>query len=209
MVIPGAKFLGNVAKYGTKATIVGDMLNTNINTTKLAVSEPLLNVGRSPGNTTLSNPTFSPNGRTSYVFFERGPAKISDLERRGVPKPDRIYEDPEVLENAKKFAQKYGYDEPTNLQEIKDMYRQHNTAFRSVQTDFDEDVLGKTVANMSTEDRAKFLASRGYPEILRSFQKDGAGKYSDDYVFVSPDIASNNSYVGDGMTQVMVRRPFV
>ena len=45
IILPGAKFLGNTAKYGLKSTIAGDMLKQNIRNTALATSEPLLNVG--------------------------------------------------------------------------------------------------------------------------------------------------------------------
>ena len=51
IILPGAKFLGNTAKYGLKSTVAGDMLRQNIRNTTLANSEPLLNVGWGPKQT--------------------------------------------------------------------------------------------------------------------------------------------------------------
>ena len=51
MILPGAKFLGNAAKYGLKSTVAGDMLRQNIRNATLATSEPLLNVGWGPKQT--------------------------------------------------------------------------------------------------------------------------------------------------------------
>lgn len=51
MILPGAKFLGNTAKYGLKSTVAGDMLRQNIRNAALATSEPLLNVGWGPKQT--------------------------------------------------------------------------------------------------------------------------------------------------------------
>ena len=45
MILPGAKLLGNTAKYGLKSTVAGDMLRQNVRNAALATSEPLLNVG--------------------------------------------------------------------------------------------------------------------------------------------------------------------
>lgn len=51
MILPGAKFLGNTAKYGLKSTVAGDMLRQNIRNAASATSEPLLNVGWGPKQT--------------------------------------------------------------------------------------------------------------------------------------------------------------
>lgn len=51
MILPGANFLGNVAKYGLKPAVAGDMLGQNIRNAALATSEPLLNVGWGPRQT--------------------------------------------------------------------------------------------------------------------------------------------------------------
>ena len=51
IILPGAKFLGNAAKYGLKSTVAGDMLRQNIRNAALATSEPLLNVGWGPKQT--------------------------------------------------------------------------------------------------------------------------------------------------------------
>ena len=51
IILPGAKFLGNAAKYGLKSTVAGDMLRQNVHNAALATSEPLLNVGWGPKQT--------------------------------------------------------------------------------------------------------------------------------------------------------------
>ena len=51
IILPGAKFLGNAAKYGLKSTVAGDMLRQNIRNAALVTSEPLLNVGWGPKQT--------------------------------------------------------------------------------------------------------------------------------------------------------------
>lgn len=51
MILPGAKFLGNAAKYGLKSNVAGDMLRQNIRNAALETSEPLLNVGWGPKQT--------------------------------------------------------------------------------------------------------------------------------------------------------------
>ena len=45
MILPGAKFLGNGAKYGLKSIVAGDMLEQGIRNAELTTSEPLLNIG--------------------------------------------------------------------------------------------------------------------------------------------------------------------
>ena len=51
IILPGAKFLGNAAKYGLKSTVAGDILKQNVHNAALATSEPLLNVGWGPKQT--------------------------------------------------------------------------------------------------------------------------------------------------------------
>jgi hypothetical protein len=51
---------------------------------------------------------------TSLKFFERKPAKISEAERAGVPKGERNVKQgyllKDAIEEANKFAEKWGYD---------------------------------------------------------------------------------------------------
>ena len=51
MIFPGAKFLGNAAKYGLKSTVTGDILKQNVRNATLVTSKPLLNVGWGPKKT--------------------------------------------------------------------------------------------------------------------------------------------------------------
>lgn len=51
MILPGAKFLGNAAKYGLKSTVAGDMLRQDVRNAALVTSEPPLNVGWGPKQT--------------------------------------------------------------------------------------------------------------------------------------------------------------
>ena len=89
------------------------------------------------------------------------------------------------------------------------MYRQHNTTFRSVNSDLPAKILGDAIYTMNKEEQAKFLASHGYPLSMRDFNLEHAGQYVDDYVFVSPTRAQNAGYAeGDKMIQVQLQRPF-
>lgn len=51
MIIPGTKFLTNVARAGYKPAIAADAINLATRTTKLPATEPLLNVGWAPKQT--------------------------------------------------------------------------------------------------------------------------------------------------------------
>lgn len=76
--------------------------------------------------------------KTSLAFFERNPAKISEAEKAGIPKGMErtlVNNKEEILNNAKSFAEKYGYDIPKTIDEAKAMYKQHNSWFRTVQVD--------------------------------------------------------------------------
>ena len=89
------------------------------------------------------------------------------------------------------------------------MYRQHNTTFRSVNSDLPAKILGDAIYTMNKEEQAKFLASHGYPLSMRDLNLEHAGQYVDDYVFVSPTRAQNAGYAeGDKMIQVQLQRPF-
>jgi hypothetical protein len=52
--------------------------------------------------------------KTSLAFFERKPSKISEAERAGVPKGERNVKQgyllKDAIEEANKFAEKWGYD---------------------------------------------------------------------------------------------------
>ena len=174
---------------------------------------------------------------TSLKFFERKPSKISEAERVGVPKGERDVWDPQVMLNAKEFANKYGYEVPQTIEEIKNMYRQHNRFFRSVETDRYEPKVGNTFfeyapnykPGMSEEEviyglypefkgltpqQLRFtLASRGYPLYDRTYKISDIGKGpQDDFVFVSPSLAENAAYANSMGTNfsntVMLQRPF-
>lgn len=79
---------------------------------------------------------------TSLKFFERKPSKISEAERAGVPKGKRNVKQgyllKDAIEEANKFAEKWGYDklsQNATLQDIENLYNQHNTFFRGVTTE--------------------------------------------------------------------------
>ena len=56
MVIPGARFLGNVAKYGTKSAIAGDMLNQSVRSNVPNFNKPLVKYyGPTMGKTTAKS----------------------------------------------------------------------------------------------------------------------------------------------------------
>lgn len=145
----------------------------------------------------------------AYVLFQR-PSLLTEAERLGIPKGERYLfnHTNEILNNAKNFAEKYGYTTPTTVEEAKNMYRQHNTVFRSVMSDLPEEELGKEIFSLNTTDQAKFLASHGYPLSMRDYLPEHSGQYKDDYVFVSPTRESNAGYTGGRMVQVQLQRPF-
>lgn len=185
-----------------------------------------------PENQNLSNTgvyTWDPNyygpGRGGYVrrrgtkpmmgLYERPKSRLTDAERAGIPKGERAAYNPEVMDNAKKFAQKYGYDEPTTIDEAKDMYRRHNTFFRTVFDSFLEPVPGLPhtptqtelyLQSLPREQRLQVLASKGYPTYHRAYGTEEG--FSDPFVFVTPGNASQNSYVTGKYPAVMLRRPF-
>ena len=162
---------------------------------------------------------------TSLKFFERPQSKLTLAERVGVPKGERAQWNPEVMQNAKQFAEKYGYEVPTTIEEAKNMYRQHNRFFRTVDYDsfsswYDID-KGEFVEGLNTdwypeftgmnkEQTVKTLASKGYPVYYRSRYSDHIGSgFRDDFVFVSPSLMQNAHYQVDGLgNTVMLQRPF-
>ena len=161
--------------------------------------------------------------KTSLRFFERPQSKISEAERAGIPKGERAINDPKVLENAKQFAEKYGYKVPTTVEEAKNMYKTHNRFFRSINMEpfekaypefgiFPEKEFPELVG-LTREEKLKTLASKGYPRFWRTHDLNDIGSgFSDDFVFVSPSLAENAAYANSMGTNfsntVMLQRPF-
>lgn len=153
---------------------------------------------------------------------------ISEAEMKGIPKNERPMYDPEVLENAKLFAREYGYPEPESPTEIKDMYRRHNTFFRTItEPRFKQELIDQgynpDVASafslmweeaptwfkaLNRPEQIKVVASRGYPARQRGVM---TGDYfQDQNVFVSPTLEKNSMYFIDGQLNntVKLQRPF-
>ena len=166
----------------------------------------------------MVEPTNTSAGRTSLAFYER-PSILTEGERAGIPKGDRFYQDPEILKNAKQFAEKYGYDVPSTIEEAKQMYRQHNSFFRTtldpqdVITSIQESdpKLAAALKGLSREEQVKLLASKGYPSAFRGYNISEYPEFADDFVFVSPSVEANLPYIetaGNNNTTVLLRRPF-
>lgn len=161
--------------------------------------------------------------KTSLRFFERPQSRISEAERAGIPKGERAVNDPKVLENAKQFAEKYGYEVPTTIEGAKNMYKTHNRFFRSINMQpfekaypefgiFPEKEFPELVG-LTKEEKLKTLASKGYPKFWRTHDLNDIGSgFSDDFVFVSPSLAENAAYANSMGTNfsntVMLQRPF-
>ena len=150
-------------------------------------------------------------GKTNYKLLER-PVKISRAERLGIPKSDRksFNEFDEVMENAKLFAEKHNLKIPENVEEVKNMYRDYNSFYRRVNTEFlmnGEKELGK-YAGLPKEEQAKILATRGYPDSKYTYLPEDWGKFSQDRVFVSPTLEDTKLYEDAGGFLVKVQRPF-
>lgn len=149
--------------------------------------------------------------KTSLAFFERPPAKISKAERLGIPKGQErtiINNEEEILNNAKSFAEKYGYEIPETIDAAKAMYNQHNSFFRTPSNH--ESVIlhyDPELAKLPLEQQYFKLASKGYPESMRSYDFSKNGLYNDDFVFVAPDYGEVARYIND-VPAVMLRRPF-
>lgn len=149
--------------------------------------------------------------KTSLAFFERQPAKISKGERLGIPKGQErtiINNEEEILNNAKSFAEKYGYEIPETIDAAKTMYNQHNSFFRTP-SDHESVILhyDPELAKLPLEQQYFKLASKGYPESMRSYDFSQNGIYNDDFVFVAPDYGEVMPYIND-VPAVMLRRPF-
>ena len=144
---------------------------------------------------------------------------ISAAEKAGIPKHERPMYDPEVLQKAKLFAEEYGYPEPTNPQEIKNMYRQHNTFFRTV-GDLDRvyfpesyEAMPDWFKQLDLPGQRKVLASKGYPSnsSFRSYYGNTEDVFGDGFVFVSPSLKENAAYfeANGGLSHtVKLQRPF-
>lgn len=150
-------------------------------------------------------------GKTNYKLLER-PVKISRAERLGIPKSDRksFNEFDKVMENARLFAEKHNLKIPENIEEVKNMYRDYNSFYRRVNTEFlinGEKELGK-YASLTKEEQAKILATRGYPDSKYTYLPEDWGKFSQDRVFVSPTLEDTKLYEDAGGFLVKVQRPF-
>ena len=149
--------------------------------------------------------------KTSLAFYERHPSKISKGERLGIPKGQErtiINNEEEILNNAKSFAEKYGYEIPETIDAAKAMYNQHNSFFRTPSNH--ESVIlhyDPELTKLPLEQQYFKLASKGYPESMRSYDFSKNGIYSDDFVFVAPDYGEVMPYIND-VPAVMLRRPF-
>ena len=149
--------------------------------------------------------------KTSLAFFERSPSKISKAEKAGIPKGMErtiVNNEQEILANAKSFAEKYGYEMPETIDAAKAMYNQHNSFFRTPSNH--ESVIlhyDPELTKLPLEQQYFKLASKGYPESMRSYDFSKNGIYSDDFVFVAPDYGEVMPYIND-VPAVMLRRPF-
>lgn len=167
----------------------------------------------------------SHKGKNSLAFYERNIPKRTLGEQRGIPKgQERFIVDHEnqILANAKAFAEKYGYNIPKTIDEVKDMYRIHNRWFRSVYVDgytddgpyvgtsFDLRAFAPELSGLSADEIAMKFASRGYPAMSRTGDPADIGQYLDKTVFAAPNAAENISSYGssEGVRSVMLQRPF-
>lgn len=143
---------------------------------------------------------------------------ISNAEKKGIVKHERPMHDPEVLEKAKLFAEEYGYPEPKTPEEIKNMYRRHNTFFRTVadldRTYFPEpyEAMPDWFKQLDLPGQRKILASRGYPSnsAFRGYYENANELFADGFVFASPSLEQNADYFINGTLDntVKLQRPF-
>lgn len=173
------------------------------------------------GEITPTRPTFIPQKSVSTVHFDPRvkplSRPVSEAERLGIIKADRQMYDmfPKIQENAIRFAKEYGYPEPKTLSEIKDMYRRHNTFFRTVSIPSREwnQSIGDDFWKLSKEEQLKILASKGYPREMREYVEEvnpNGPTFQDQFVFVSPTLEENASYFINGKLDntVKLQRPF-
>lgn len=197
-----------------------------------AVDNTKLPFGNNNYTTILSTQKTSPD-TGAMVLYQRPQSKLSLAERTGVNVQDRDVWNPQVMNNAREFARKYGYEEPNSIQDAKDMYRQHNRFFRTVNTNkfipsgkgyheyshlYKPGMTEQEVINaefpefigMTPEQIKMQLASKGYPTYFRSYYKKDIGSgFSDDFVFVSPSLAENMDYAGNTLSNtILLQRPF-
>lgn len=220
MGLHAAKLWGNLGKSMLAGQSLGNAYRGNI------VGREMSNLARKA--TTYSTPvelnntiSFTPRLRfTNTVHFDPRvkplSRPISEAEKLGIPKNERPMYDPEVFQKAKLFAEEYGYSEPKTPTEIKDMYKRHNTFFRTV-GDLDRVYFPKNYESLPDEfkslslpEQRKFLASRGYPSYLRGYFDNIEGPFSDEFVFVSPSLEENADYfINNALDNtVKLQRPF-
>ena len=114
---------------------------------------------------------------TSLAFFERKPSKISEAERAGVPKGERNIKQgyllKDAIEEANNFAEKWGYDklsQNATLQDIENLYNQHNTFFRGVTTEQLENTrnrvakeLGVNPEQLTNDQYLQYVSTHPWP----------------------------------------------
>lgn len=150
--------------------------------------------------------------KTSLAFFERQPSKITKAEKLGIPKGQErtiINNEKQILDNAKIFANKYGYENPQTINDAKNMYNQHNSFFR-VPSNHEAVILfhDPELNKLPLKEQYFKLASKGYPESMRSYDMSKTGVYNDKFVFVAPDYGRVSPYLSNNIPAIMLRRPF-
>lgn len=129
---------------------------------------------------------------TSLKFFERKPSKLDWSEKVGLPKEIRNRKIPQyTLENARQeaqqFAKNWGYELPENasLQQIEELYNQHNTLFRGVTTEGLNNTRETVARNLGI--KPEQLTTQQYLEYVSTHPWPG-----NDRIWVTP----NQSYAG-------------
>ena len=214
----------SIARIGATDRFIGDVagraLGRSVNSTSFIPPAQVKYYGPTMGKSyaAKSTPDYTQIA-TTYHFDPRVKLlsrPISETEKKGIIKSERPMYDPEVFQKAKLFAEEYGYPEPKTPTEIKDMYRRHNTFFRTV-SDLDRVYFPKNYESLPDEfkslslpEQRKFLASRGYPAYSRRYFNDIEGPFSDEFVFVSPSLEENSDYFINNTLDntVKLQRPF-
>lgn len=167
----------------------------------------------------------------SLAHLQRPDSNLTLAERVGVPKGERAAWDPQVMKNAIEFAQKYGYEIPKDLEAAKNMYRQHNTFFRTVNMEqfkpdpYDDGIvipgfeeshaapsgidLYPELKGLSDQQLKYQVATKGYPTTIIS-RKPGEPLFNNQFVFVAPDFGFTKMFNqwNPFENTVTVRRPF-